>query len=227
MAEAAVDNVADRVTETSGASGGASTPSDLACRVEAVLLSTERALPPERLAAALKLVRLDEEPVEAEDNAIKTKGQKPSTPAAIAAACEKVAVAVGELNAAYEATGRSFRIEKVAGGYRVMTLPKFAETIADFHRSRISGKLTRAAIETLAIIAYKQPVTRAQLESIRGVSCGEVLKSLMERRLVTVKGRAEELGRPMLYGTTKQFLDQFGLSSIKDLPTSGDLRAAE
>jgi segregation and condensation protein B len=107
-----------------------------------------------------------------------------------------------------------------------MTLPEHAETLAEFHRSRLPGKLSRAAVETLAIIAYKQPITRAQLEAIRGVSCGEVLKSLMERRIVTIKGRAEELGRPMLYGTTKQFLDQFGLASINDLPTPAELRPA-
>jgi len=105
-----------------------------------------------------------------------------------------------------------------------MTLPQYAETLAEFHRSRLSGKLSRASIETLAIIAYKQPITRAQLEAIRGVSCGEVLKSLMERRIITIKGRAEELGRPMLYATTKQFLDHFGLANIKDLPTMAELR---
>ena len=82
----------------------------------------------------------------------------------------------------------------------------------------------RAAVETLAIIAYKQPITRAQLEAIRGVSCGEVIKSLMDRRIITIKGRAEELGRPMLYGTTRQFLDHFGLASIKDLPTVQELK---
>ena len=81
-----------------------------------------------------------------------------------------------------------------------------------------SGRLSRAALETLSIIAYRQPVTRASLEAIRGVACGEILRALLERRLVMIKGRAEELGRPMLYGTTKHFLDVFGLSSLKDLP---------
>jgi len=196
----------------------------LASKVEAILLSTDRPLQVERLAAALKLIRLaeDAEPLGSND-APKPTG-KPSSPAAVAAACEQVALAVKSLNAAYERTGRAFRIEQIAGGFRVMTLPQFAETIAEFHRSRMTARLTRAAIETLAIIAYKQPITRAQLEAIRGVSCGEVLKSLMERRIITIKGRAEELGRPMLYGTTRQFLDHFGLSSIKDLPTTQELR---
>ena len=85
--------------------------------------------------------------------------------------------------------------------------------------SGCASRLSRPAIETLAIIAYKQPITRAKLEAIRGVGCGEVLKSLLERRLIAVTGRAEELGRPMLYGTTRQFLDAFGIRSVKDLPS--------
>jgi segregation and condensation protein B len=131
---------------------------------------------------------------------------------------------VKSLNETYEQTGRSFRIEAVSGGFRVMTLPKFAPQIAVLHRRQASAKLSRASVETLAIIAYKQPITRAELEAIRGVSCGEVLKSLIDRRLVTIKGRAEELGRPMLYGTTKTFLDHFGLASVKDLPTLAELK---
>jgi segregation and condensation protein B len=181
--------------------------------LEALLLSVDRPVNAERLAEGLGLIP-------------RREGDEDSGPSAdeVRAACERVELAVRLLNSRYEETGRAFRIEPVAGGYRVMTLPIYAERIADFHRTRLSAKLTRPSIETLAIIAYKQPITRAELEAIRGVSCGEVLKSLMERRLVTVKGRAEELGRPMLYGTTKQFLDQFGLSSIKDLPMLSELK---
>jgi len=96
--------------------------------------------------------------------------------------------------------------------------------VAAFHKARAGGRLSRAAVETLAIIAYKQPLTRAQLEAIRGVSCGEVLRSLLERRLVEIKGRAEELGRPLLYGTGKPFLDAFGARSAQG-PSHGE-RAA-
>jgi segregation and condensation protein B len=181
--------------------------------LEAVLLSVDRPVSAERLAEGLKLVKP------------RGEGEEQSfDPDEVAAATKAIDEAVKILNEQYQESGRSFRIESVAGGYRLMTLPSFAERIADYHRTRISGKLSRASIETLAIIAYKQPLTRAALEAIRGVSCGEVLKTLMERRLVTVKGRAEELGRPMLYGTTKQFLDQFGLASIKDLPTLAELK---
>jgi segregation and condensation protein B len=135
-----------------------------------------------------------------------------------------IARLVASLNEEYAQSGRAFRIELVAGGYRVMTLPKFAGVLARLHQGRTSPKLSKPAIETLAIIAYQQPITRARLEAIRGVACGEVLRSLLERRLIAISGRSEELGRPMLYSTTRQFLDQFGLSSVKDLPAPGELR---
>lgn len=180
-------------------------PATLGPSLEAILLSTDKPLPVLRLAAALGLV----------DEAAET------TPAESA---DVIRAAIDALNADYERTHRSFRIELVAGGYRVMTRPEFAEAVARLHRTRIESKLSRAALETLAIIAYRQPVTRADLEAIRGVACGEVLRSLMERRLVTITGRAEELGRPMLYGTTKQFLEAFGLASLKDLPTLAELK---
>ena len=130
-----------------------------------------------------------------------------------------VQASVDALNSAYESSGRAFRIESVAGGFRMMTRPEHADVLAAFHRKQASGRLSRPAVETLAIIAYKQPITRAKLEAIRGVGCGEVLRSLLERKLIAVTGRAEELGRPMLYGTTKFFLDSFGIKSVKDLPT--------
>jgi len=130
--------------------------------------------------------------------------------------------AIEQLNEEYRASGRSFKIERVAGGFRLMTLPEFADIVGAFHKDRASAKLSKAAIETLSVIAYRQPITRADLEAIRGVSCGEVLRTLVDKRLVTIAGRAEELGRPMLYGTTKEFLDNFGLASLKDLPPSSE-----
>jgi segregation and condensation protein B len=130
--------------------------------------------------------------------------------------------AIDALNGEYEASDRAFRIEKVAGGVRIMTLPAYADALSSFHQARQSQRLSRPALETLAVVAYRQPMTRASLEAIRGVACGEVLRTLIERRMVTVTGRAEELGRPMLYGTTKQFLELFGLASLKDLPSVED-----
>lgn len=176
--------------------------------VEAVLLTADRAIAPERLAAAVGLT--------ADESGQAAKGAKAGSLSAELLAV--LAETIEDLNAQYEATGRVFRIEQVAGGYRLMTLPDYARFIAAFHQQRVQQRLSKAGLETLAIIAYRQPVTRAEVEGIRGVACGEVLKTLMDHRLVTIQGRAEELGRPILYGTTKQFLDTFGLGSVEDLP---------
>lgn len=130
--------------------------------------------------------------------------------------------AVKALNDHYDETNRAFRIEQVAGGYQILTLPQFADVLKKMHQKDIDAKLGKAALETLAIIAYKQPILRADLEAIRGVACGETIRSLMEKHLVKIAGRAEVPGRPILYGTTKRFLEHFGLNSLKDLPQSED-----
>ena len=161
----------------------------VAPRVEALLLCAHSALTPARLADVLNL---------------------PSS--------EPVREAVDLLNHDYRETGRSFRIESVAGGYRILTLPEFGDLIASLTRREADAKLTTPAQETLAIIAYKQPVLRGDVEAIRGVGCGETIRSLMDKRLVKIAGRAELPGRPILYGTTRRFLEVFGLGSLKDLP---------
>ncbi|HZZ41819.1 MAG TPA: SMC-Scp complex subunit ScpB [Tepidisphaeraceae bacterium] len=125
---------------------------------------------------------------------------------------------IKELNQSYEETGRSFRVEQVAGGYQLLTLPEFGEILQKMHQREADTKLTKSALETLAIIAYKQPILRADIEAIRGVACGETIRSLMEKHLVKIGGRAELPGRPILYGSTKRFLELFGLNSLKDLP---------
>ncbi|MGN6627200.1 MAG: SMC-Scp complex subunit ScpB [Tepidisphaeraceae bacterium] len=130
--------------------------------------------------------------------------------------------AVRALNQQYQETQRSFRIEQVAGGFQMLTLPAFASIIKKHQQKEADAKLTKAALETLAIIAYKQPILRADIESIRGVMCGETVRSLMEKHLVKIAGRADEPGRPILYGTTKRFLEVFGLNSLKDLPKGAD-----
>jgi segregation and condensation protein B len=126
--------------------------------------------------------------------------------------------AIRQLNEQYVTADRSFRIEQVAGGYQMLTLPDFGEILKKLHQREVDAKLTKAALETLAIIAYKQPILRADIEAIRGVACGETIRSLMEKHLVKIAGRAEIPGRPILYGTTKRFLELFGLNSVKDLP---------
>lgn len=132
--------------------------------------------------------------------------------------------AVAELNAAYEQRQAAYRIEDRAGGYQILTLPQYADYITRLVRKKDEGRLTPAMLETLAIISYKQPIIRADIEAIRGVGAGEVLRSLMEHNLVKIVGRAEEIGRPMLYGTTRYFLEVFGLASLKDLPKAEQLK---
>jgi segregation and condensation protein B len=130
--------------------------------------------------------------------------------------------AIKQLNTDYEVSDRSFRIEQVAGGYQLLTLPEFGDVLKKLHQREIDAKLTKPALETLAIIAYKQPILRADIEAVRGVACGEMIRSLMEKHLVKIAGRAEEPGRPILYGTTKRFLEVFGLNTLADLPQSED-----
>ena len=128
-----------------------------------------------------------------------------------------------DLRRDYEATGRAFSLEEVAGGWQLLTRPVYATHLARLKRRPDRARLTGAALETLAVIAYRQPVLRTDVEKIRGVACGDMLRTLMERDLVRIAGRAEEPGAPLLYGTTSRFLAEFGLRSLKDLPTAKDL----
>jgi segregation and condensation protein B len=137
----------------------------------------------------------------------------------------EVRLAVDALNARYEQAGSAFRVEAIAGGYQMLTLPQYHDVLSRLLRARSDTKLSQAAMETLAIIAYRQPVLRADVEAIRGVACGEVLRGLMEKQLVKIVARAEVLGRPMLYGTTRRFLEVFGLNSLDDLPKVEELRS--
>ena len=131
---------------------------------------------------------------------------------------------IQSLNDKYQANKSAFRIEQIAGGYQMLTLSVYNPWLQKLLRVRSEGKLSPAALETLAIIAYKQPVIRADIEVIRGVAGGEVIRSLMSKGLVKIVGRAEVLGRPTLYGTTKKFLEIFGLNSLKDLPKVEELK---
>ena len=131
---------------------------------------------------------------------------------------------IKSLNDKYEANNNAFRIEQIAGGYQMLTLSPYNHWLKKLLRARSDNKLSPAAMETLAIIAYKQPVMRADIEAIRGVAVGEVIRSLSYKGLVKIVGRAEVLGRPMLYGTTKKFLEVFGLNTLKDLPKVQELQ---
>ena len=125
---------------------------------------------------------------------------------------------IKELNRKYKKMDCAFRIEQLAGGYQLLTLSAYKPWLSKLIKVRSESKLTAAAMETLSIIAYKQPIMRVEIENIRGVAAGEMIRQLIEKGMVKIVGRAEELGRPLLYGTTQKFLDIFGLGSLKDLP---------
>ena len=126
--------------------------------------------------------------------------------------------AIRSLNEQYEPPTDRFGSNRWPADIRSSRCRNSANPLKKLHQKEIDAKLTKAALETLAIIAYKQPILRADIEAIRGVACGETIRSLMEKHLVKIAGRAEEPGRPILYGTTKRFLELFGLNSLKDLP---------
>ena len=125
---------------------------------------------------------------------------------------------IAALNEEYARWELSFRIEEIAGGYQMLTLPAYNTWLVKLLRARQETKLSPAAMETLAIVAYKQPCTRADIEAIRGVAAGDMLNRLREMNLIKIVGRAEDLGRPLLYGTSKRFLEVFGLPSVAELP---------
>ncbi len=130
----------------------------------------------------------------------------------------KIRETLNELKSDYLSQRRGFRLLEIAGGFQLVSDPRFAETLKKFYQSRIKKRLTQASLETLSVIAYRQPVTRADVEFIRGVNIDGALKSLLEKNLVRISGRKDVPGRPMLYGTTRQFLEHFGLNSLEDLP---------
>jgi segregation and condensation protein B len=154
---------------------------------------------------------------------------EPLTPYKLAYAAELNDVAeakrlVQRLKDFYDADGSAFQIEDIAGGWQLRSRPQYHPWLVRLRRTNPDPKLSGAALETLAIVAYRQPIARADVESIRGVQCSEILRMLMERGLLRIAGRDDSLGRPVLYGTTKRFLQMFGLNSLKDLPEVEQLR---
>jgi segregation and condensation protein B len=127
----------------------------------------------------------------------------------------------------YDLSESAFKLEEIAGGFQLMTRPEYHRWLTSLKRGQQELRLTSASRETLAIIAYRQPIMRADIEAIRGVHCGETLRLLMEKGVVKIAGRDHSLGRPVLYGTTKKFLQLFGLRSLKDLPNAQQLRPNE
>ncbi len=134
---------------------------------------------------------------------------------------------VRRLNELYDRAGRAFRVQELAGGFQMMTRPQFASWLRRLGHVPAEMRLSAPAMETLAVVAYRQPVLRADIEAIRGVNCGEILRQLMERDLVRIGGRSDELGRPYLYATTRRFLQLFGLVRIDRLPRAASIAIGE
>jgi segregation and condensation protein B len=164
-------------------------------RLEAVLLVTNSALPARKLAQLASLADATE---------------------------ARTLIAV--LNAAYDQDGTAFRVERVAAGFRMFTRPDYALWLGKLHQREAELTLSPPALETLTVVAYRQPLTRADIEAIRGVQCSEMLKQLMDRGLVRIAGEDDSLGRPFLYETTRKFLEVFGLRDLDELPLAEKLR---
>ena len=158
----------------------------------------------------------------ASDRPVSVKALAEAIPEADAEALEG---ALAELTQRYESEGSGIGLQELADGYQLTTRASLSAYVERFLVGRRRARLSRAALETLATIAYRQPITRGEIEDLRGVDCGQVLHTLLTRELITVKGRSEGLGRPLLYGTTPEFLTYFGLRGMGDLPNMDELQA--
>lgn len=165
----------------------------LALRVEALLFASGQALSAARIARALGVAN------------------------------DAVSVALTELVARWQSREGAFELVEIAGGYRFMTRPEYHGDVAALRGKPGAERLSPAALETLAVVAYRQPITRAAVEAVRGVQAGPVLRLLIEHDLIKIAGRSDEPGHPLLYGTTRRFLDHFGLASLDKLPDLKDV----
>jgi segregation and condensation protein B len=135
---------------------------------------------------------------------------------------EDVEAAVKQLMAKYESEQFAFQIYEIGGGYQFLTKPAYQASISILLKQKSKKRLSTSQLETLSIIAYKQPITKAEIEQIRGVNCDYTVQKLLEKELIALKGKAETVGRPLLYGTSEKFMEYFGINSLKDLPTPKD-----
>lgn len=199
LAEAAVESPSELSGESSGESSGepeeeiTATRDELQPVIEALLFVADEPLPFKQLCKVLGDVPEDD-----------------------------VRAALEELVADYEARGGGLELREIAGGWRISTRPQHHEFIRKYLKSRPSARLSLPALETLAVVAYKQPITIPEILDIRGVTSTSAIKTLLEKRLIVTKGRKETVGRPMLYGTSKEFLIQFGLKDLTELPSIED-----
>lgn len=158
------------------------------------------------------LIYVSEEPITAKQLAAILEGES----------VEDIQSAADQLMREFNANGRGLELRQLAGGYRITTRPEFSEYIRRFLQSQPSARLSLAALETLAVVAYKQPITIPEILEIRGVTSTSAIKTLLDRRLIVAKGHKQVVGRPMLYGTSKEFLIHFGLNDLSELPNLED-----
>ena len=135
-----------------------------------------------------------------------------------------VSAAIEQLNSDYEEQGRAFTLRELAGGVQLVSRRRYGELLRKLLKTRIKQRLSRAALETLAVIAYKQPLTKSEIEAIRGVKADGVIRTLLDRKLVEIGGRSEAVGRPLLYRTTRDFLEYFGLRDLDELPRLKEIK---
>jgi segregation and condensation protein B len=175
----------------------------LAQHVEALIFTSEQAITPDEIISCLKAVYGWE--LKKED----------------------IANAVQELKSKYEDESFSFELNEIAGGYQFLSKKDYHASIHVMLQLKEKKRLSTAALETLAIIAYKQPITKPELEHIRGVSCDYSIQKLLEKELIVITGKSDGPGKPLMYATSKNFMDHFGLSSVKDLPKLKDIQSIE
>jgi len=175
----------------------------LAQHVEALIFTSEQAITPDEIISCLKAVYGWE--LKKED----------------------ITNAVNELKAKYEDDSFAFELNEIAGGYEFLSKKDYHASIHVMLQLKEKKRLSTAALETLAIIAYKQPITKPELEHIRGVSCDYSIQKLLEKELIVITGKSDGPGKPLMYATSKNFMDHFGLSSVKDLPKLKDIQSIE
>ncbi len=140
---------------------------------------------------------------------------------------DQVVVAINELIEKYESDDFSFGIYSIAEGYQFLTKPSYQSSLSIYLKNTVKKRISASALETLSIIAYKQPITKTQIEQIRGVNCDYAVQKLLEKEIIEIKGKSESVGKPVLYGTSTKFLEYFGINSLNDLPQPKDFAQSE
>jgi segregation and condensation protein B len=194
--------------------------------IEALLIASEEPLPLEELARLVRarIAEADDAVLKAREDGDLSATLSEDLAAMATVDAAAVAVAIAELNADYTESGRAFAVLERAKGWKIFTRLEFGEFVRQLFPGRKPERLSGPAMETLAIIAYRQPITKAAMEAVRGVSCDGMVQKLLDRELIRIGGRADLPGRPLLYETTDVFFEHFGIRSVDDLPNAAELR---